>query len=291
LLWLLGAEGLRAYENLSAGEPASSAAFREAGTYVLRDADLYLLLSACGAGARGRGSHAHNDALSMEVSACGSNFVVDPGTYVYTADLAARQEFRSTAYHSTVEIDGVEQNETDARTPFRIGDDARPRPLRWATSNTTDLVSAEHHGYERLSSPITHARTVMLDKRRRFFIVEDALAGRGSHTFRFRFHAGRGIGARVRDDGAELYDDANGARLFIVPLDLGAQPAIETRRTSRDYGERVSSQSLCWTLRDNAPLIVAWALVPARAGEDEDARLAETVGVLRAMNRDDWMKL
>lgn len=286
LLWLLGAEGLRAYENLSAGEPASSSAFNDAGTYVLRDADLYLLLSACGAGARGRGSHAHNDALSVEVSACDSNFVVDPGTYVYTADLAARHEFRSTAYHSTVEIDGAEQNETRERAPFRIGDDARPRLLRWATSHTTDLVSAEHHGYERLSSPITHARTVVLDKRCRFFLIEDALAGRGSHTFRFRFHAGRDIGARVRDDGAELYDDANGARLFILPLDLDARAAIETRRTSRDYGERVSSQSLCWTVRESAPLRVAWALVPVRAGEDEDARLAETVGALRATSRD-----
>jgi hypothetical protein len=290
LLWLLDADGLRAYEKLTAGVPASSAAFRQAGTYVLRDADLYLLLSACGAGARGRGSHAHNDALSMEVSACGSNFAVDPGTYVYTANLAARHEFRSTAYHSTVEIDGAEQNEIDERAPFRIGDDARPRLLRWATSNTTDLVSAEHLGYERLSSPITHARTVMLDKRRRFFLVEDTLAGRGSHTFRFRFHAGRAIGARVRDDGAELYDDANGARLFIVSLDLDAQATIESRWTSRDYGERVPSQSLCWTLRDNAPLIVAWALVPVGANEDEGARLAETVGALRATSRDQWLR-
>ncbi|HEX8161977.1 MAG TPA: alginate lyase family protein [Pyrinomonadaceae bacterium] len=291
LLWLLGAEGLRAYEDLTAGGPAPSAAFREAGAYVLRDRDLYLLLSACGAGARGRGSHAHNDALSVEVSACGSHFVVDPGTYVYTADPAARHEFRSTAHHSTVEIDGAEQNEIDARAPFRIGDDARPRLLRWSTGGARDFVSVEHHGYERLAAPVTHARAVVLDKRRRFFIVEDTLAGRGPHAFRFRFHAGRGVVARVRDGGAELYDAANGARLFVVPLDAEARPAVEARSTSRDYGERVPSQSLCWTVRDNAPLRAAWALVPVRADEDEDARLAETVGALRETDRADWLKL
>jgi hypothetical protein len=291
LLWLLGAEGLRAYENLTAGEPASSSAFEEAGAYVLRDADLYLLLSAGGAGERGRGSHAHNDALSTEVSACGSDFVVDPGTYVYTADLRARQEFRSTASHSTVEVDGVDQNETDERTPFRIGDDARPRLLRWAAGGARDFVSAEHHGYERLAAPVTHARAVVLDKRRRFFLVEDTLAGRGSHTFRFRFHAGRGISARVRGDGAELYDAGNGARLLVVALDLEGQPVVETRWTSRDYGERAPSQSLCWALRAAAPLRVAWALVPVCATEDEGARLAETAGALRATNREGWWEI
>ncbi|MCA1643832.1 MAG: heparinase II/III family protein [Acidobacteria bacterium] len=292
LLWLLGEDGLRAYENVTAGEPtASSAAFACAGTYVLRDADLYLLMSASGAGARGRGSHAHNDALSVEVSACGSNFVVDPGTYVYTADLAARHEFRSTAHHSTVEVDGAEQNETDERAPFRIGDDARPRLLRWSAGDARDLAIAEHRGYERLPAPVTHARAVLLDKRRRFFLVEDTFAGTGSHTFRFRFHAGRAVAARVREGGAELYDDANGARLFVVALDADAQAAVEARSTSRDYGERAPSQSLCWTLRAGAPLRVAWALVPVGAGEDEGARLAETVGVLRATSRDKWLKI
>ena len=187
-------------------------------------------------------------------------------------------------------MDGAEQNETDERAPFRIGDDARPRLLRWEAGEARDLVSAEHRGYERLPAPVTHARAVLLDKRRRFFLVEDTFAGRGAHTFRFRFHAGRSIVARVRAGGAELYDAANGARLLFVALDVEARPEVETRSTSRDYGERVTSQSLCWTVRADAPLSVAWALVPVGAGEDEGARLAETVGALRATRRDDWWK-
>ena len=87
-----------------------SQAFPEAGTYIMRDRDLYLCFNASGAGINGRGSHGHNDALSIEVSAGGRAFIVDPGTYVYSADLAKRHEFRSTAYHSTVQIDGKEQN-------------------------------------------------------------------------------------------------------------------------------------------------------------------------------------
>src|SRR5712691_10654295 len=93
LLWILGAQGVRDYVSLPDAEPAPSRAFPDAGTYVLRNHDLYLLFNASGAGVNGRGSHGHNDALSIEVSACGTSFVVDPGTYVYTADLKARHLF------------------------------------------------------------------------------------------------------------------------------------------------------------------------------------------------------
>jgi hypothetical protein len=88
-----------------------------------------------------------------------------------------------------------------------------------------------------------------------------------------------------------LYDEANGARLLVVALDPDAPATVESRWTSRDYGERAESQSLCWSVTATAPLTVAWALVPVGAGEDEDARLAETIGALRATSRGDWLKL
>ncbi len=87
VLWILGEQGVRDYESLSVAPPAESQAFPDAGIYILRDDDLYLLFNASGCGLNGRGSHGHNDALSIEVSACGTAFIVDPGSYVYTADL------------------------------------------------------------------------------------------------------------------------------------------------------------------------------------------------------------
>src|SRR5712692_9842217 len=109
LLWILGERGVRDYSGLPDAEPARSQAFPDAGTYVLRFHDLYLLFNLSGNGVNGRGSHGHNDALSIEVSACGTAFIVDPATYVYTADLKERHLFRSTAYHSTVQVDEAEQ--------------------------------------------------------------------------------------------------------------------------------------------------------------------------------------
>ncbi len=282
LLWVLGAGGLDHYakiphgrERSAPGAPLKSAAFTDAGSYILRADDLYLLFNASGAGLKGRGSHAHNDALSLEVSAGGASFIADPGTFVYTADLAARHLFRSTAAHSTVEVDGAEQNTTRERAPFRIGDEARPRLLRWESGARRDFVSAEHHGYERLREPVTHRRSVTFDKRARLFVVEDELAGAGEHTFKFRFHAAPGIEARVRESFVELYDTQGGARLFVIPTEgVRSPPVIEARWSSRDYGRRTRTHSICWEVRRaRPPFKAAFAFIPVRAGEDEDDRL------------------
>jgi len=274
LLWTLGAQGLTDYEALPAGEPVSSQAFPDAGTYILRQDDLYLLFNASGSGVNGRGSHGHNDALSIEVSACGSAFVVDPGAYVYTADLRERQRFRSTAYHSTVEVDEVEQNTTDERAPFVIGDEAHPQVISWQSDSEADVVIAEHAGYQRLPQPVTHRRTVQLDKQKRFWRVEDTLSGEGTHDLAFRFHFGPGLEISVRPDGTiDVCDKMTFARLLIKANGPSAEPVLESRFSSRDYGAKEQSVSVCWTINAALPFAAQFVLIPIRADEDGSARL------------------
>jgi hypothetical protein len=274
LLWTLGEQGLGDFDSLPPGEPVSSHAFPDAGTYILRQDDLYLLFNACSSGVDGRGSHGHNDALSIEVSACGSAFIVDPGSYVYTADLRERQRFRSTAYHSTVEADEVEQNTTDEAVPFVIGDEAHPRVIRWESDGETDVVVAEHDGYQRLPAPLTHRRTVQFDKRKRFWRMQDELTGDGTHDLAFRFHFAAGLETSIRPDGTiEVCDKMNGARLLIVASGLAAEPVLESRFSSRDYGAKAPSESVCWTVRATLPVTAQFMLVPVCAGEDESERL------------------
>ena len=274
LLWILGEQGVRDYVSLPDAEPSPSQAFPDAGTYVLRDRDLYLLFNASGAGVNGRGSHGHNDALAIEVSACGTAFIVDPGTYIYTADLKARHHFRSTAFHSTVEIDGVEQNTTGQQTPFVIGDEAHPRILHWKTEPDDDIVIAEHRGYTRLAEPVTHRRTIEFPKAQRCWMIQDELTGAGAHSFSFRFHFAPGLETKVRTDGMiEIRDKVNGARLLIAASGVNAEPVLESRFSSRDYGTKESSVSVCWTVRGSVPMTARFALVPIRAGEDEEERV------------------
>ena len=281
LLWTLGEQGMSDYESLPTGELASSQAFPDAGTYILRHDDLYLFFNASGCGVNGRGSHGHNDALSIEVFACGTAFIVDPGTFVYTADLRERQRFRSTAYHSTVEVDGVEQNTTDEAVPFVIGDEAHPRVLRWETNSELDYVVAEHEGYHRLTQPVTHRRALRFDKRQRFWLVEDTLLGQGEHVFHFRFQFADNLETSIRDDGiVGVCDKIKGAGLFVAALDAGAKVKLEPRFVSRDYGAKQPSVGACWSERARVPLVRRWALVPLRADEEQRARL-ELIARLR----------
>ena len=285
LLWILGEPGIRDYQSLPDASMPESQGFPHAGIYVLRKDDLYLLFNASDSGVNGRGSHGHNDALSIEVSACGVPFIVDPGTYLYVADLRERQLFRSTTYHSTVQIDRQEQNTIDEGLPFIIGNEAKPKVLAWETNDDFDLVVAEHHGYERFAPPVTHRRSIRFDKRARFWLIEDGLSGEGTHEFIFRFHLAPGLETKVRPDGiADACDKMNGARLLIVcqkperkrgqveGSDIEVKAESEFQFSSRDYGERAPSTSVYWTIRGATPFDLQFALIPVAIHEDETER-------------------
>src|SRR5262249_4793223 len=123
-VWWFGESGLEAFESLPmSDEEPGSQAFQEAQIFIQRatmpdqyketaprvassSEQLYAIIDCGDNGARGRGSHAHSDALSIEVYALGETFLRDPGTFIYSASERWRNLFRSTAYHNTVRVDG-----------------------------------------------------------------------------------------------------------------------------------------------------------------------------------------
>jgi uncharacterized heparinase superfamily protein len=224
----------------------SSKAFPDAGIYIMRSDDCYLCFNATGAGINGRGSHGHNDALSIEISARGRAFIVDPGTYVYTGDLKMRHEFRSTAYHSTVKIDAHEQNTTDPNTPFVIGNEAHPRVLEWQSNENYDKVVAEHYGYRRLGSPVTHRRTVTFNKSESSWLIEDEFFGEGEHEFETWFHFNDGLRLEVKQGEIIATDEKQDLGLIVRSLNLDQSPCLVNQHVSRNYGEIRGSVSACW---------------------------------------------
>jgi len=249
LFWILGEEGVRKFREMSSSNVyAVSKAFPDAGTYIVRHDDLYLCFNASDSGINGRGSHGHNDVLSIEVSAGGRAYIIDPGTYVYSADLAQRHAFRSTAYHSTVQIDGLEQNTIRVDTPFVIGNEAKPRVLEWKTSADFDKVVAEHFGY-----PVVHRRTVTFDKRRCFWLIDDDFFGDGEHVYEARFRFAPGLAVTI--DGSTVA--ASG--LIVSALNSDVQPVLERRSASIDYGQISDSVSACWKI-SGKPRKLSWKL-------------------------------
>ena len=233
-----------------------SKAFPHAGIYIMRHDDLYLCFNASSAGINGRGSHGHNDALSIEVSARGRAFIVDPGTYMYTGDLKRRHDFRSTAYHSTVQIDGVEQNTIKREMPFIIGDEARPRVLHW---NEHKIV-AEHYGYQRLKNPVIHRRTVTFDKSEPSWLIEDEFLGDAvDHEFEVRLHFAPGLQVNTDNMNVQVRDPDTNLTLIVHSLSLSVSPALEQQFTSRNYGELEESLTACWRF-SGPPRKLSWKL-------------------------------
>jgi hypothetical protein len=238
-------------------ECKSSKGFPHAGIYIMRRDDLYLCFNASHAGINGRGSHGHNDALSIEVSAHGTAFIVDPGTYVYSADLDERHKFRSTAYHSTVQIDGEEQNTTHRDVPFVIGNEAKPRVLHSNMSGRFDGVVAEHYGYMRLPSPVTHRRSVAFDKRERSWLIEDEFFTDADHLYEIRFHFAPDVDVTIR--GASVEARAADKTLIVRALSTEIEPVLEPQATSHDYGQIRGSMTACWRI-SGRPGKLSWKI-------------------------------
>ncbi len=269
-VWLYGPEVLTARRRVPRLE---SQAFPEGGFYVMRGDDAVTVVDAGEVGMNGIGGHGHNDVLSFDLWAAGAPLIVDPGTYVYSADPPVRQMLRSTAGHNSVAVDGEEIARMGSeRWLWRIENDALPTVHAWESDADHDLLDAEHSGYARLPNPVVHRRQIRFDKRRRLWIVTDLLEGEGEHDLQWAFHLGA---EEVEHQGLAVRLRAPRGDLWIVPLTtpLSLDLAMERGWVSRGYGLREPAPVLRYAGRARLPLslTIGLALVPARTSL-EDAR-------------------
>ena len=173
-----------------------------------------------------------------------------------------RHAFRSTAYHSTVKIDGNEQNTTDVNTPFVIGNEAQPRVLEWQSNADYDKVVAEHYGYRRLQASVTHRRTVKFDKRECSWLIEDEFFGAGEHELEVWSHFSDGLQLEVRGTQIEARDEKDRG-LIVQSLSLEPPPSLVNQHVSRNYGELRGSVSACWRVAGQVSKL-SWKIYPSK---------------------------
>jgi Heparinase II/III-like protein/Heparinase II/III N-terminus len=132
-------------------------------------------------------SHAHADALSVEVRYAGVDILADPGTYCYHGERAWRSYFRSTIAHNTAELSG--QSQSSEGGPFMWMRHARTREVEVIDDGDIARWAAEHDGYASLDPPALHRRSVLLDRASRSIDIIDQIEG-GRHDIRLAFHLG-----------------------------------------------------------------------------------------------------
>jgi len=272
-IWLLGPT---VPQWLSGGperyDSSGSRAFRHSGRYVMRHGHHQAIVCADEVGTAGLGNHKHNDIFGYELTVEGVAMVVDRGSYLYTSDPSARDYFRSTRAHSTVVVDGLEQNELIG--PFGMTRDALVAVRTWRSGEHVDVFDATHTGYRRLSRPVVHRRRILFRKDPFAWIVLDTLMGQGRHEAECFLHLAPegelspGIHPQIAqsevDDAISLANDEvavgesldaqlpfaatylrGGTAVSIVPLNW---PSVATSSgwCAPRYGQRVDAPVVCF---------------------------------------------
>ena len=185
--------------------PPSSKPFYAGGYFVLRHEQDHVFINCGSLGLKGRGGHAHNDALSLEIMLSGELLICDSGCYVYTADAVERDLFRSTAYHNTPQIDNEEINRfTTPKNLWRLQHDAHAALLEWECQDSYAFFRGQHQGYLRLKRPVLVERRVRLEYPQRRVMISDHFPGMQAHQICVPFHLAPHVQIEQGEDGIIL---------------------------------------------------------------------------------------
>jgi hypothetical protein len=239
-----------------AAMPAVNAArlFEHAGVAVVKTDRAYLLITNGRVGTNGFGNHKHNDLLGFEFHAEGAPLLVDPGSYVYTSNPDARNRFRGTAYHNTLQVDGIEQNDLRPDYLFRMFETSSVEHLAFDDTTSDAEYRGRHTGYERLTEPVAHERTFRLAKSAGALVVTDRLLGSGRHHLAWHFHLAPGVHVEPVESAGGLkfaLVTGKGRWLFRAAKELTA--TIVDAWYSPSYGVRIACRAIDFTTTADLP--------------------------------------
>ncbi len=275
--WLLGSQAFAGSSSPDPGPdlqplpppPEALRCFREGGYVVMRSGwdkrAHHLIFDTGPLGCGVSGGHGHADLLSVQCSAWGENYLVDAGTFCYTADAAWRRFFRSSQAHSTVTVDGRGQAEPDG--PFSWHHRPSARLLNCTSTPGLCLAEAEHDAWDSLEDPVIHRRRVLFVDSRYWLIIDD-LGGRAEHRIDLRYQFAP-MPAEVEDDGWVRARGSHSALLIKAFSSIPLATTIARGQLvppagwySPNYGQKIPAPALSFSAAARLPLRVVTLLCP-----------------------------
>lgn len=257
--WVLGIDAWHALETRPVARPPSRSTFPDGGFYVLRGRQAHVVVRCGDVGQNGNGGHAHNDALSFELS-LGRPVVIDSGTFAYTSDPAARNEFRSTAAHNTVVVAGAEINPIRQAEIFRLKQVAHPTVETWSETAGRVRLVASHDGYRRLTPGAVHRRTYLLDRETDTLEIVDELEGHGRQGAESFLHLAPDATATELERRA--WRVRCGEVHFTLRFDGVDSVRLRTRAVSDRFGRHESAPVLVAAVEGELPLRFGYRIAP-----------------------------
>ncbi len=136
--------------------------FPDFGLWIFHSDRLFLAIRCGSIGYGGRGAHAHNDQLAIELAIDGEDWIADPGTYLYTPSPSLRNAYRSVLAHYAPYDGKHEPGRLDLGN-FWLGNEADAQCIAFDDKGFV----GEHRGFGRLIR-----RTITIESTR--IIVEDS---------------------------------------------------------------------------------------------------------------------
>lgn len=279
-IWLFGASARQRFERAMSGVTHSDQADRHAKSCALADGGLFVMRDGSGPGANHlvvdcgphgamNCGHAHADALAFELSSAGRSMLLDAGTFTYTGDRAARDDFRSTAYHNALTVDG--QSSSVVAGPFSWSKIANCRLLHWSAGAHFDTFEGEHDGFLRLATPVACRRSIFFIKNA-YWIMLDRVRSAGLHDYVQHFHFAPGASPGIVGGGAENSANYCSERaaglsgLDIVSFSPRGTWQLRDGWISTRYADRQPSKVAMFTVPPSGSIDIVTYLMPRRAG-------------------------
>jgi hypothetical protein len=166
--------------------------------------------------------------------------IVDSGTFTYSADVKLRNEFRSTAAHNTLMVDGKELADFTGLWSIRA-DETQPRVVRWLVEDNRCVLETEHSAYMSMPSRIIHRRQFELIQFPLSLTITDTLKGTGTHRIESFLHFAPHVAVEVVTPQKAIARNENGR--YIISVNAGVLSLHDTSY-SGSYGVRERNKAL-----------------------------------------------
>lgn len=213
ILWLLGSDGVEAFEMLENQAPSARTTFFGSSGYCVTRSDWgpkgRFLLVDCGYHGFLNGGHAHADALSFVYSEGTDPIFIESGTFTYSADDDCRDLLRSSDAHNIAVIEG--HPFAIPGGPFSWKHFSNPRLVDYQATNdgicicgTIDAVSPESAVYQRTVS-FQHAGWLM---------ISDILTRKGAFRFAQNFILSPHLHAKIDNNRISIFRNDEPGRIL-----------------------------------------------------------------------------
>jgi hypothetical protein len=147
--WLPGIEKIDIGKlNIEPRKTDKSIGFKKGGSYFLKADSISLMVTCQPPGQNGIGGHNHYDIGSYTVSINGIPIIVDPGTYTYTRDYAAREYFRSPECHNVIVLEQSAQKSVSGSNIWKLNKYQTVKNIEYARDRIEILIADEYNGQE-----------------------------------------------------------------------------------------------------------------------------------------------